>query len=110
MITLDEYEDDELSHTDESKGEIKNIWDYCDFLWDLQQEGKERMDRIESLPRNRTRGEIGSDTPSVNEFYPSTPVLYEQSSLASEAQHKERNFTDNCYTATAELETITSNS
>ena len=81
MITLDEYEDDELSHTDESKGEIKNIWDYCDFLWDLQQEGKERIDRIESLPRNRTRGEIGSDTPSVNEFYPSTPVLYEQSSL-----------------------------
>ena len=45
------------------------MWDYCDLLWDLQQEGKERMDRIESLLRNRTKGEIGSDTPSANEYY-----------------------------------------
>ena len=44
LITLDKYEGDELLHADESKGEIKNIWDYCDLLWDLQQEGKERMD------------------------------------------------------------------
>ena len=44
LITLDEYEDGELSYTDESKREINNIWDYCDLLWDLQQEGKERMD------------------------------------------------------------------
>ena len=106
LITLDEYEDDELSHTDEPEGERKNIWDYCDLLWDLQQEGKERMDRIEPLLRNQTRGEIGSDTPSVNEFYPLTPVLYEQSSLAREAKDKERNFIGNCYTPTAELEKI----
>ena len=102
LITLDEYED-ELSYTDESKREINNIWDYCDLLWDLQQEGKERMDRIESLLGNRTRREIGNDTPNVNEFYPSTPVLYEQSSLALEVQDKEGDFTGNCYTPTSEL-------
>ena len=103
LITLDEYEDDELSYTDESKREINNIWDYCDLLWDLQQEGKERMGRIESLLGNRTRREIGNDTPNVNEFYPSTPVLYEQSSLAPEVQDKEGDFTGNCYTPTSEL-------
>ena len=103
LITLDEYEDDELSYTDESKREINNIWDDCDLLWDLQQEGKERMDRIESLLGNRTRKEIGNDTPNVNEFYPSTPVLYEQSSLTPEVQDKEGDFTGNCYTPTSEL-------
>ena len=53
-------------------------WDPVCTSWSLI------MDRNESLLRNRTREEIGSDTPSVNEFYPSTPVLYEQSSLARE--------------------------
>ena len=103
LITLDEYEDDELSYTDESKREINNIWDYCDLLWDLQQEGKERMDQIKSLLGNRTRREIGNDAPNINEFYPSTPVLYEQSSLALEVQDKEGDFTGNCYTPTSKL-------
>ena len=49
------------------------------------------------------RKEIGNDTPNVNEFYPSTPVLYEQSSLTPEVQDKEGVFTGNCYTPTSEL-------
>ena len=64
---------------------------------------KNGSDRIESLLGNRTRGEIGNDTPNVNEFYPSTPVLYEQSLLAFEVQDKEGDFTGNCYTPTSEL-------
>ena len=46
LATLDEDEDDELSHTDESNGETKNIWDYCNLLWGLQQQAKEIMDRL----------------------------------------------------------------
>ena len=81
-------EDGELSHTDESKGEAKNIWVYCNLLWDLQQQGKERIDRIESLPRNRTGGEIGSDTLSINEFYPSIPFSMNRVHLYLKANTK----------------------
>ena len=77
-ITLDEYSDGNESEVNGIKQEIRNIWEYCDLLWDLHKEEKQRIDQIELSMRNKTREQINkedSDMPNIDVYYPSTPDI-----------------------------------
>ena len=46
-ITLDEYSDGNESEVNRIEHKIRNIWEYCDLIWDLHKEEKQRIDQIE---------------------------------------------------------------
>ena len=77
-ITLDEYSDGNESEVNGIKQEIRNIWEYCDLIWDLHKEEKQRIDQIELSMRNKTREQIykeDSEMPNIDVYYPSTPDI-----------------------------------
>ena len=101
-ITLDEYSDGNEREVNGIKQEIKNIWKYCDLIWDLHKEEKQRIHQIEVSLRNKTGEQINSedlDMPNIDGYYPSTPDI----SVHSSHGHKTKNMEDDtCYTPTSQ--------
>ena len=57
-ITLDEYSDGNESEVNGIKQEIRIIWEYCDLIWDIHKEEKQRIDHIELSLKNKIRQQI----------------------------------------------------
>ena len=103
-ITLDEYSDENESEANGIKQEIRNIWEYCDLIWDLHKEKNQRIDQIQLSLRDKTREQINkedSDMPNIDGYYSSTPDISFHSSLGHKTQNVED---DTCYTPTAQLQ------
>ena len=106
VIILDEYSNENESEVNGIKQEIRNIWEYCDLIWDLRKEEKQRIDQIQLSLRDKTREQINkkdSDMPNIDGYYPSIPNISFHSSHGHKTQNIEE---DTCYTPTAQLEQL----
>ena len=92
-ITLDEYSNENESEVNGIKQEIRNIWEYCDLVWDLHKEDKQRIDQIQLSLRDKTREQINkedSDMSDIDGYYPSTPNISFHSSHGHKTQNQGR--------------------
>ena len=68
---------EEKLHKQEKK--IASIWEYCDLIWDMIQDEKQRIDRFEELKvrMEKTRQESPEtpDTHNGENYSPSTPDI-----------------------------------